>query len=97
MRAVGMNPRESSVKTWPVQDAKARFSELLDNCLAEGPQLVTRRGVDAAVLVPVEEWRRLTQNTRTSLKELLLSPSPRFEIPVPERGKFVRRPLPDLD
>ena len=35
-------------------DAKARFSELLETCLREGPQLVTRRGADAAVLVT--EW-----------------------------------------
>jgi len=38
--------------TWPVQDAKARFSQFLDACLVEGPQMVTRRGAEAAVLVP---------------------------------------------
>jgi prevent-host-death family protein len=38
--------------TWPVQDAKARFSELLDTCIAQGPQMVTKRGAEAAVLVP---------------------------------------------
>jgi prevent-host-death family protein len=32
------------MKSWPVQDAKARFSELLDTCLKEGPQIVTRAG-----------------------------------------------------
>ena len=41
--------RRRSVKSWPVQDAKARFSEMLDICLSEGPQLITRRGADAAV------------------------------------------------
>ncbi|HEY7245681.1 MAG TPA: type II toxin-antitoxin system Phd/YefM family antitoxin [Xanthobacteraceae bacterium] len=41
------------MKSWPVQDAKARFSELLETCLREGPQLVTRRGEKAAVLVPM--------------------------------------------
>ena len=46
------------MKAWPVQDAKARFSEMLEACLTEGPQLVTKRGSDAAVLVPIEEWRR---------------------------------------
>ena len=49
------------MKTWPVQDAKARFSELLDACLRDGPQLVTRRGADAAVLVPADQWRRLAR------------------------------------
>ena len=46
-------------KTWQVQDAKARFSELLETSLTEGPQIVTKRGVEAAVLVPIDEWRRL--------------------------------------
>ncbi|WP_341237986.1 type II toxin-antitoxin system prevent-host-death family antitoxin [uncultured Limnobacter sp.] len=34
------------MQTWPVQDAKARFSELLDTCLRDGPQAVSRRGED---------------------------------------------------
>ncbi len=38
------------MKSWPVQDAKARFSEMLATCLKEGPQVVTKRGADAAVL-----------------------------------------------
>jgi antitoxin Phd len=59
--------------TWPVQDAKARFSEFLDACIAEGPQMVTKRGVEAAVLVPVQEWRRLQSAARPSLKQLLLA------------------------
>ena len=56
------------IQVWPVQDAKARFSEFLDSCLAEGPQMVTRRGVEAAVLIPVQEWRRLQAAARPSLK-----------------------------
>jgi antitoxin Phd len=43
------------MSTWPVQDAKARFSELLDACLSEGPQVVTRRGTETAVLVTIAE------------------------------------------
>jgi prevent-host-death family protein len=42
------------MQTWPIQDAEARFSEFLERCLAEGPQMVTKRGAEAAVLVPVE-------------------------------------------
>ncbi len=79
------------MKTWPVQDAKARFSELLDSCLSEGPQLVTRRGVDAAVLVPVEEWRRVSAGAQPSLKELLLSDRARTDFLVPPRGTVRRR------
>jgi antitoxin Phd len=84
------------MKAWPIQDAKARFSEMLDDCLSEGPQLVTRRGADMAVLVPVAEWQRLMQSARPTLKELLLAPSPRFEISVLPRGQRSRRPPPEL-
>ena len=79
--------------TWAVQDAKAKFSEFLDACLTEGPQMVTKRGAEAAVLVPVEEWRRLQSAARPSLKQLLLSDSARGELNVPARGKANRRTL----
>lgn len=77
--------------SWPVQDAKARFSELLATCLKEGPQIVTRRGAEAAVLVPVGDWRRLQQAARPTLKELLLAPDPRGELELPARGRLRRR------
>ena len=79
--------------TWPVQDAKARFSEFLDACLVEGPQMVTRRGAEAAVLVPVQEWRRLQSAARPSLKQLLLSDQARTDMIVPARGRAKRRPV----
>jgi antitoxin Phd len=79
------------MSTWPVQDAKARFSEFLDACLAEGPQLVTRRGAETAVLVPVDEWRRLQACARPSLKQLLLADEGRAELVLPPRGKARRR------
>ena len=79
--------------TWPVQDAKARFSEFLDACLADGPQMVTRRGAEAAVLVPVDEWRRLQHAARPSLKQLLLTDEARADLVLPARGGTRRRPM----
>ena len=76
---------------WPVQHAKARFSELLDACQRDGPQVVSRRGTEAAVLVPIEEWRRLQAAARPSLKDLLLSAEARTEALVPPRGQARRR------
>lgn len=64
---------------WPIQDAKAHFSALLDAAVKDGPQIVTHHGIETAVLVPIEEWRRLKNPARPSLKDLLLAPSPRFE------------------
>jgi antitoxin Phd len=79
------------VQTWPIQDAKARFSELIETCLAEGPQMVTKRGSEAAVLVPVDEWRRLTASARPTLKQLLLGDQGRGELVIPIRGRAQRR------
>jgi len=79
------------MKNWPVQDAKARFSEMLKASLTEGPQIVTMRGVETAVLVPVNEWRHLRQQAKLSLKSLLLSKQGRGDLQIPARGKLRRR------
>ena len=81
------------MSVWPVQHAKARFSELLDACQREGPQVVSRRGIETAVLVPIEQWRRLQAAARPSLKDLLLSSEARTELLVPPRGDARRRPV----
>jgi antitoxin Phd len=79
------------MSSWQVQDAKARFSEFLEATLKKGPQVVTRRGVETAVLIPIEEWRRLQSSARPGLKALLLREGPRFEDLVPPRGRQKRR------
>jgi antitoxin Phd len=82
------------MKPWPVHDAKARFSELLETCLKQGPQLVTERGEETAVLVPIAEWRRLKGTPTRTLKELLLTDEGRGDLKIPPRGRHRRRPLP---
>lgn len=82
--------------TWPVQDAKARFSELLEACIANGPQMVTKRGTEAAVLVPVDEWRRLQAAARPSLKQLLLSDVGRTDFLIAPRQAARRRKIATL-
>ncbi len=86
------------MKQWTLQDAKARFSECVNRCLSEGPQLITRRGAPTAVLVPVAEWEHLQQSRKyKTLKEWLLAPTPKFEdgIPLPERRsiRLGRKPV----
>ncbi len=85
------------MRTWPVQDAKARFSELLVACEREGPQVVTKRGVEAAVLVPFAEWRRLAADSRPDLKDLLLSDEGRCDDLIPSpRGVARHRAPPEF-
>jgi prevent-host-death family protein len=79
------------MKSWAVQDAKARFSELLDDCLKEGPQVVTRRGVETAVVVPIEQWRRVAPQKQMTLKEWLLTDFARGDLNIPPRGKHRSR------
>jgi antitoxin Phd len=80
------------MSSWQVQDAKARFSEFLEASVREGPQIVTRCGVEAAVLVPIEQWRRLQQASRPSLKQLLLTAEPRFGNLPSSLRRLERRP-----
>lgn len=79
------------MQVWPVQDAQARFSEFLDACMNDGPQMVAKRGAEATVLVPVEVRKRLQVAARPCLKELLLTDSARMDIPIPHRGRLRRR------
>ena len=85
------------MKTWQVQDAKARFSEFLTASIEDGPQVVTRRGIEMAVLVPIEQWRQLERMARPSLKDLLLAPEPQVESLTPPRSAQRHRPAPTLD
>ena len=82
---------------WQEQEARARFSEMLEASLAYGPQIVTKRGVETAVLVPIEQWRQLERMTKPDLKELLLAPEPRTEALTPPRRGLSRRPAPQFD
>lgn len=50
--------------TWQVQSAKARFSEVLRRARAEGPQIVTKQGKEDVVILPVEQYRKLTRRSR---------------------------------
>ena len=79
------------MKTWPVQDAKARFSEFLEACIVDGPQMVSKRGAEAVVLVSVDEWRRLQAAARPSLKQLLLSDVGRTDFLTPPKRVARRR------
>lgn len=78
---------------WQVYDAKARFSELLDATLKDGPQVVTRRGVETAVLVPIDEWKRLKHRSTQSIPDPLLDPNAPHDIPLAPRRRIKLRPF----
>ncbi|MDY6987086.1 MAG: type II toxin-antitoxin system Phd/YefM family antitoxin [Thermodesulfobacteriota bacterium] len=57
---------------WKLQDAKSQFSKLVEQALKKGPQYVTRRGVEAVVIISIEDYEALT-STKPSFKEFLLN------------------------
>jgi antitoxin Phd len=83
--------QERLMSKWQLQEARARFSELIDDTLEKGPQVVTRRGIDTAVVVSIDEWHKLRDKNRLTWKDVLLGKGPRFEIPLPKRGTVKSR------
>lgn len=68
---------------WQIQEAKAKFSELVQRAIEEGPQTVTRHGKDTVVVLSSAEYRKLCEGT-PSLKEILMS-GPEGELELPPR------------
>jgi antitoxin Phd len=76
---------------WPVQEAKARFSELMERALTEGPQTITRHGAERVVVVSIEEYRVLAAH-RPDFKAHLLGGPKVDEFPIerdPDTGRDV--------
>jgi prevent-host-death family protein len=59
---------------WQMQDAKARFAELVRKAGTEGPQVVTYRGEDAAVVLSIEDYKRMQSKTMSLLDYLRAAP-----------------------
>ena len=72
--------------------AKARFSEVIDQALIEGPQVVTRNGVETVVIISLEEWERKSQR-RGTLADFLASSPLRNSGLTMERSKKLPRSL----
>ena len=59
---------------WQLQEAKSKFSKMIEQALANGAQIVTRRGQKTVVVVPFDEYQRLTKQTESLAQFLLASP-----------------------
>jgi prevent-host-death family protein len=61
-------------RAWQLQDAKNKLSEVVDRAIAEGPQVLTRRGREAAVVISMDDFRRLTRPKESLVSFLRASP-----------------------
>jgi prevent-host-death family protein len=74
MTKMTMKSHADDRATWPLAEAKARFSEMIDRALRDGPQTITRKGKQAVVVVSAEEWRRKTRRTGNLAEFFAASP-----------------------
>ena len=79
---------------WRLQDAKARFSELVRRVRSEGPQHVTVHGRDEVVVIAAEEFRRLKGDLTGQALVAAMQASPHRDINIEPRG--VRMPVRDV-
>jgi antitoxin Phd len=79
-------------KTWQLQEAKSKFSEVVDRALSDGAQVVTRHGKKAVVVLPFEEYERLTRGSGSLVQFLLDSPLAGSDLKI-ERDKSQPRSI----
>ncbi len=76
--------------TWALQDAKNRFSELVEQALHDGPQIVTRRGKDTVVVLSVEAFQKLTAKQESLVTFLRNSPLAGVELDLERQPDYGR-------
>ena len=77
---------------WQLQEAKNRFSELVNKVLSEGPQVVTRRGEEVVVIVSNEEFKKLKKSQSSLLDFFRQSPLVGIELDL-ERDRSLPREI----
>ena len=75
---------------WQLQDAKSKFSEVVERALANGAQIVTRRGRKTVVVLSFDEYERLAKPTDSLAQFLMDSPLTGSELVI-ERDKRIPR------
>jgi prevent-host-death family protein len=76
--------------SWPLQEAKNKLSQVVQQAASEGPQVITVRGRPAAVVVSTQEYERLTRPSTSLLEFFQQSPLSGLELDI-ERSKDVGR------
>ena len=86
--------REAKSKSWQLQDAKARFSELVRRVKSEGPQHVTVHGKEEVVVIAADEFRRLIGERTGKALIAVLQASPHRHLDIePTRTRLPVRDL----
>jgi prevent-host-death family protein len=79
--------------SWAVAEAKAKFSEVVEQALNEGPQEITRNGKQAVTVISTKELEKLRKPKQSLSQFLLNSPLRGSGLTIPKRGKWKARPV----
>jgi prevent-host-death family protein len=80
-------------RVWQIQEAKNKLSEVVEGALAEGPQVLTRRGVEVAVVLSFAEYQEMRKKQPSLLEFFQRSPLAELDL---ERDRSPVRPGPEL-
>lgn len=73
---------------WQLQDAKSKFSELVESAISKGPQFVTKRGVKTVVVISIEEFNKLKKPKESLVS--FFSSVPRIDLDIERKKDFDR-------
>ena len=79
------------MRIWALHEAKNRLSELVDRAIAEGPQTITRRGRETAVIVSVSDYKRFTEPKGSLVNFLRESPLVGVDLDLERVGDYGRK------
>lgn len=80
-------------RTWQLQEAKSKLSEVVDDAINDGPQVITRRGVAVAVVLSSGEYRRLTRRQQGLVAFFRASPLVDANLDLDRDAGLPRQPL----
>jgi prevent-host-death family protein len=82
-------------RTWQLQEAKSKLSELVNRAMREGPQIITRHGHMIAVVIPYKEYARMRSRNTNLVEFFRASPLAGVDLDF-ERDRSLSRPDMDL-
>lgn len=65
---------------WQIQEAKSRFSELLEAVISRGPQIITKRGKDIVIILSIDEYKKFKNQTPTMIEKIRSAPRVDLEL-----------------
>ena len=77
--------------TWQLQDAKSKFSQLVENAMSSEPQFVTKHGNNAVVVLSFEDYKRITKPKMDLVAFLRNSPLTGVELDISRNGELPRK------